>query len=143
MLETVKKLRWAPDIIHCQGWISHILPLYLMNVYKDDPIFAGSKIVLSLYDEAFGEKFDPDLEEKILFGNLCKEDAGIGNAPDGMQLAELAVRYSDGVILGSDNIPAEITGLCKEKGLPVLPFDAGQLEDGSYIEEYNRFYDNL
>ena len=60
-----------------------------------------------------------------------------------MQLAQLAVRYSDGVILGSDNIPAEITGLCKEKGLPVLPFDAGQLEDGSYIEEYNRFYDNL
>ncbi len=143
VLETVKKLRWAPDIIHCQGWISHILPLYLKKVYKDDPIFAGSKIVLSLYDEAFGEKFDPDLEEKILFGNLCKEDAGIGNAPDGMQLAQLAVRYSDGVILGSDNIPAEITGLCKEKGLPVLPFDAGQLEDGSYIEEYNRFYDNL
>ena len=56
VMETVKKLRWAPDIIHCQGWISHVLPLYLKKAYKDDPIFAHSKIVLSLYGDAPGHR---------------------------------------------------------------------------------------
>ena len=51
VLETVKKLRWAPDVIHCQGWISHILPLYLKKAYIDDPIFSNSKVVLSLYND--------------------------------------------------------------------------------------------
>ena len=48
VMETVKKLRWAPDVIHCQGWISQLVPAYLKKVYKGDPIFASSKIVLSL-----------------------------------------------------------------------------------------------
>ena len=51
VLETVKKLRWAPDIIHCQGWISHLVPLYLKKVYNGDPIFGGSKVVTSLYND--------------------------------------------------------------------------------------------
>lgn len=143
VLETVKKLRWAPDIIHCQGWISHILPLYLKKAYKDDPIFANSKVVLSLYNEILDEKFSSDIEEKILFNNIEASDVAVGNEVSGMQLAELAVRYSDGVIFGSDGIPQSLEGRCRELGIPVLPFDAGKIADGSYIDDYNSFYDNL
>jgi len=143
VLETVKKLRWAPDVIHCQGWISHVLPLYLKKAYKDDPIFANSKVVLSLYDEAMGETFSPDLGEKILFGNIEASDIALGSEVNGMQLAELAVRYSDGVILGSEGIPEALTAKCRESGLPVLPYNAEKVADGSYIEDYNSFYDNL
>ena len=57
VLETVKKLRWAPDIIHCSGWISHVLPLYLKKAYKEDPIFTNAKVVLSLFEDTPAETF--------------------------------------------------------------------------------------
>src|SRR5574344_2693034 len=70
VLETVKKLRWAPDIIHCQGWITQILPLYLKKMYKDDPIFANSKIVLSLYDD-MPEKLDEEIARLVKYGDTA------------------------------------------------------------------------
>ena len=142
VLETVKKLRWAPDIIHCQGWISHVLPLYLKKAYIDDPIFANSKVVLSLHDDTpalFGE----DLKEKIRYAGIEDGDLEILSEPTGINLAKLAANYSDAIILGSDNIPQELTDYCTGTGLPTLPFNAASQEDGSYIEEYNSFYDQL
>jgi hypothetical protein len=63
--------------------------------------------------------------------------------PDGINLAKLAASYSDGIIVGSDEVASEVTDFCKEAGLPVLPFSAEALKDGSYIDDYNNFYDNL
>ena len=142
VLETVKKLRWAPDVIHCQGWISQILPLYLKKAYIDDPIFSSSKVVLSLYDDTPAE-FPEDFKERILFGGVSEEDIRIMDEPTGINLAKLAASYSDGIIFGAEEIPQEISNFCKEKGLPCLPYDAKSMEDGSYIEVYNSFYDNL
>ena len=142
VLETVKKLRWAPDVIHCQGWISQILPLYLKKAYIDDPIFSNSKVVLSLYDDTPAE-FPEDFNERILFGGVSEEDIRIMDEPTGINLAKLAASYSDGIIFGAEEIPQEISNFCKEKGLPCLPYDAKSMEDGSYIEVYNSFYDNL
>ena len=143
VLETVKKLRWAPDIIHCQGWISHVLPLYLKNAYIDDPIFSNSKIVLSLYNDTPDVEFPENLKEKILFGGVTEKDVEVLGKPDGINLAKLAARWSDGVIVGSADVNEEILAYCKESGLPVLDFKAEALEDGSYIEDYNSFYDSL
>ena len=142
VLETVKKLRWAPDVIHCQGWISQILPLYLKKADIDDPIFSNSKVVLSLYDDTPAE-FPEDFKERILFGGVSEEDIRIMDEPTGINLAKLAASYSDGIIFGAEEIPQEISNFCKEKGLPCLPYDAKSMEDGSYIEVYNSFYDNL
>ena len=142
VLETVKKLRWAPDIIHCQGWISHILPIYLKKAYIDDPIFSNCKVVLSLYNDA-PDTFPDDLKDKILFGNVTKEDVEILSEPTGINLAKLAATWSDGIILGAEGISPEITGFCEKAGLPVLPYKAESIQDGSYIEDYNSFYDNL
>ena len=142
VLETVKKLRWAPDVIHCQGWISQILPLYLKKAYIDDPIFSNSKVVLSLYDDTPAE-FPEDFKERILFGGVSEEDIKIMDKPTGINLAKLAASYSDGIIFGAAEIPQETSDFCKEKGLPCLPYDAKSMEDGSYIEVYNSFYDNL
>ncbi len=143
VLETVKKLRWAPDIIHCQGWISHILPLYLKKAYIDDPIFANSKVVLSLYDDTPTESFPEDFKDSVIFGGVSEKDVEILTEPTGINLAKLAVRYSDGIISGSDGIPQELVDFCKEAGLPHLPYKAESIQDGSYIEDYNCFYDNL
>ena len=143
VLETVKKLRWAPDVIHCQGWISQILPIYLKKAYIDDPIFSNSKIVLSLYNDAPAAEFPAEFKSRIPFGGITEQDVEILSEPSGMNLAKLAASYSDGIILGAEDIPAEITGFCQEAGLPILPFNAEALKDGSYIDDYNSFYNNL
>lgn len=143
VLETVKKLRWAPDVIHCQGWISQVLPLYLKKAYKDDPIFSGCKVVLSLYDDTPAETFRSDFAETILFGGLKPEDVSLLERPTGTNLAKMASQYSDGIILGSDSVEPDLVDWCKELGLPVLPFNAGSIADGSYIDEYDSFYDQL
>lgn len=143
VLETVKKLRWAPDIIHCQGWISHILPLYLKKAYKDDPIFSGSKVVLSLYDDIPDETFQKDFGETLLFGGVTPEDAALPETVTGMDIAKIAARYSDGIIMGSGDIDPQLAEYCGTLGIPVLPFNEEALNDGSYIDEYNSFYDKL
>ena len=143
VLETVKKLRWAPDIIHCQGWISHILPLYLKKVYSEDPIFSSSKVILSLYNDISSESFSPDFRDKILFDDVTEDDVAVMEKPDGINLAKLAVRYSDGIILGSDKIDGQILEYCSESGLPMLPYDGDALETGAYIDVYNDFYDKF
>ena len=143
VLETVKKLRWAPDVIHCQGWISHILPIYLKKAYIDDPIFSNSKVVLSLYNDTPATDFPAEFKEKILFGGVTEKDVEVLAQPNGINLAKLAASWSDGIIVGSEGVDEEILKFCKESGLPMLDFNAEAFENGSYIEDYNSFYDNL
>ncbi len=143
VLETVKKLRWAPDIIHCQGWITHLVPAYLKKAYKDDPIFSSSKIVLSLYDDLPAVTFRPGFAAKAAFGGLAAEDMHFLAKPDGINLAKTAIQYADGVILGSDGLPATYARCCKSLKIPVLPYDAESMANGTYIDAYNAFYDTI
>ena len=123
-----------------------VLPLHIVlgeNEYEDDPIFSNSKIVLSLYNDTPAENFAADFKDKIALGNITAEDVDILSEPSGINLAKLAASYSDGIILGADEVPAEIVDFCKEAGLPVLPYNAESLKDGSYIDDYNSFYDSI
>lgn len=143
VLETVKKLRWAPDIIHCQGWISHLVPFYLKKAYKDDPIFASSKVVLSLYDDIPGEKFNENFAGKAVFGGISPDDIPLLAQADGINLAKTAVQYSDGIIMGSDKLDKGLKEFCHKSGLPVLEYDAKDYADNGYIDKYDEFYDLL
>ena len=143
VLETVKKLRWAPDVIHCQGWISHLVPAYLKKAYKDDPIFSSSKIVLSLYNDLPEVSFRPGFAAKAAFGGLSAGDMPFLDGADGINLAKTAIQYADGVILGSPDLPAVLSRYCKLLKLPVLPFDAEAIESGAYIDAYDAFYDKI
>lgn len=143
VLETVKKLRWVPDIIHCHGCISSIIPIYLKKAYIDDPIFSGSKVITSFYDDIPPVDFRAGFKEIIKYGNISDADLEVMEKEDGINLAKLAARYSDGIILGNENIPEELTAFCAAEGKPVLPFKRSSLEDGSYIDDYNSFYDSF
>ena len=143
VLETVKKLRWAPDIIHCQGWITQVLPLYLKKAYKDDPIFSGSKVVLSLFDDTPSGPFAPGFDKTILFGGIKPKDAPLPEKAGGMELARLAAKYSDGVIMAAKGIDPALGAYCRELSVPVLPYDEASYADGSYMDQYNAFYDSL
>lgn len=144
VLETVKKLRWKPDVVHCQGWVSHFLPVYLKKVYKNDPIFADAKIVLSLYGEDLDIRFSDDIISKYLFGSLKSEDLDLLKEPTGINLAKLAIKHSDGIILGTDSLLPELESyIGSRKGMPILqPMTIG-VEETEYIEEYNRFFDSF
>ena len=143
VLETVKKLRWAPDIIHCSGWISHVLPLYLKKAYKDDPIFSNSKVVLSLYDDNLAEPLSPGFANTILYGAIKPKDVTLSEQANGMELAKLAAQYADGIILGCADVDASLKKHCQDLGLPVLPYEEETFSDGSYMDRYNAFYDDL
>ena len=143
VLETVKKLRWAPDIIHCQGWMSYLLPLYLKKEFKDDPIFSNSKIVLSLSNDISSETFSRDFLKKVTYAGIKEEDAAALAEPTGINLAKLAATYSDAVIMASPDIDGDLDGYCRSLQIPVLPYNGASILDGSYIDEYNGFYDQL
>jgi starch synthase len=141
VLETVKKLRWKPDIIHCQGWISHILPLYLKKAYKDDPIFTDCKVVLSLYNEIADETFAEDMGSKVILPGVKNKDVEVLKTATGINLAKLAIQNADGIIYGSPELPAELDEYAAASKLPVLPYT--DLSDSEYIKEYNQFYDKI
>ncbi len=142
VLETVKKLRWKPDIIHCQGWISHFVPLYLKKVYHDDPIFTDSKIVLSLYNDCSDITFDANIKSKITGQGIKNRDIEVMEIPNGINLAKLAVQYADGVILSSNSTSEEVLGLINKMNLPVLS-DITISDDLAYVKEYRQFYDQI
>ena len=98
--------------------------------------------MLSVYDDT-PAIFPEDFKDRIAFGAVTGKDLEKLSEPTGINLAKLAADYSDGIILGSANIDEEIVRYCTESGLPVLPYKAGSMEDGSYIEDYNSFYDSL
>ncbi len=143
VLETVKKLRWAPDIVHCSGWISHVLPLYLKKAYKDDPIFTNAKVVLSLFEDTPAQSLSPGFAQTLQFGGAKAADITLPEPATGTDLAKLAVQYSDGIILGSPDVDKNLVEYSKKSGLPLLDYNEASFADGSYMDAYNAFYDNL
>ena len=143
VLETAKKLRWAPDIIHCQGWISHLVPAYLKKAYKDDPIFSDSKIVLSLYDDMPQTDFRPDFAARAAGAGLTEDDLPFLKKPDGINLAKTAIQYADGIILGGPDVNGEILRSARARKLPFLQYKEESIADGSYVDAYNAFYDSI
>lgn len=143
VLETVKKLRWKPDIVHCQGWISHVFPILLKKAYHEDPIFTDAKVVLSLYNDGLDMTFRDDMAQKIQYGNITAADTAVLSPANGINLAKLAVQYSDGIIEGTPATDPQIAAFAREKGIPVLPYVAAGAQDTAFIAAYNSFYDKI
>ena len=99
--------------------------------------------MLSLFDDVTDDSLGEGFQKTVLFGGLTAADVPLLEHPDGINLAKTAVQYSDGVILASPDVRPELVECCKEKGVPMLPFNAGSLADGTYVDEYNSFYDQL
>jgi starch synthase len=99
VLETVKKLGWAPDIVHCHDWMTSLIPMYLKTTYHNDPIFKKAQVIFTLYDNAFSFKFDEGLIEKIKIGGLKKEKiALLAPADDFRGLLQIGIKYADAVV---------------------------------------------
>ncbi len=139
VLETVKKLGWAPDVVHCHGWISALVPLYVKRAYKDNPLFSESKVVYSVYDDSFTEEFLEGFDKKIKLPGITAKDLKYYKNPNYVTLTKAAIDYADAIIMGSEKIHPEIEAHIQSLKKPILEY---QPED-SYIEAYNAFYDTL
>ncbi|MBO5771720.1 MAG: glycogen/starch synthase [Alistipes sp.] len=140
VLETVKKLRWKPDVVHCHGWFSAIAPIYLRKVFNDDPLFADVKIVMSLY-EGFEAPLGDALCAKIKSEGVEDENLSIINTPSYENLYRYVLTNIDGVIAGSANVPQAMLDEARACGKCVMEYHSSD-EEGFY-ENYTRFYDEL
>lgn len=137
VLETVKKLRWTPDIIHCQGWMSGVIPFFVKTAYKEEPSFANVKVVTSLFTndlkKDFGDNFKTCLEFRDITSDMLNS---YNDRFDFDELNKLAIDYSDGIIEASNNINTNLIDYTNTKNIPLLKYPG---ED--FADSYNQFYD--
>ncbi len=138
VIETVKKLNWAPDIIHVNGWLASLLPLYLKEYYKTEPLFTESKIVTSIYNQNFEGTLDKSMMKKVSFDGLDPEVIKPLDEPNYINLMKIAIDNSDAVIKGSKDLPDELNTYIDDSDIPSL--DYFSLEE--FAEPYTEFYKN-
>ena len=141
VLETVKKLRWTPDIIHCQGWMTALAPLYVKKAYEDDPFFKKSKIVYSVFDDGFKKPLRESFKQKMLIEGVEPAHLnGFKEAPACFEsLTKLAIDFSDGVIQASPEVNQTVLEYATKKNKELLTYHCPE----SYADAYVKFYDKL
>ncbi len=139
VLETVKKLRWVPDVIHCQGWMSALVPLYIKTAYREEPSFRDAKVVYALHEDELtqnmGENFGNCIAYKDVDQSVLKEFSPEFTFEE---LNKLATKYSDGLILASPNTNPAIAEYARSQNIPVLDYAGEQ-----YTDAYAEFYDKI
>jgi starch synthase len=139
VIETVKKLRWAPDVVHCLGWMTALVPVYLRNIYNDDPLFHNIKIIYSIYNNDFNNPFRSTFADKLRFDGIDGETLKLVKKADFVNVSKLAIKYSDGIIIGSENINEHLLKYLGTIDKPILSYQ----DESKYIDAYNDFYDKL
>lgn len=141
VLETVKKLRWTPTLIHCSGWMSALAPIYLKRVYADTPFFANAKVVLSLDNNEYKTPFGTNFADKITIEGIQPYHLrGIAGFPVGYEeLMRLAIDNSDAIICAGKGINQRVMNYAQTSGKPLLEFTENP-ED--YVAFYKRLLEN-
>lgn len=141
VLETVKKLRWCPDVIHCHGWMSAVVPLYIKKAYCNELSFSGSKVVFSIYDDGFKSSLAENFNEQLKFKEITSDDLKMMNNPVTYdELCKLAIAYSDGIIQNGENVNPELLDYARSLNIPVVERQPGF---DAYSDACNALYDKL
>lgn len=136
VLETIKQLNWAPDLIHCQGWMSSLIPLLIKTSYKADPLFSASKVIYTLFDNDFKESLDKDYQKKLKMDGITEKDSKELNLPTFENISKNAIVNSDAVIVGNPDINPDLIHFLNTTQVPVL---TNQPLDN--FDAVNDFYD--
>lgn len=139
VIETVKKLRWSPDIIHCHGWFTGLVPIYIKKSYQDEPLFSDSKVIFSAYNNSLNDTFNDDFAAKIQYNGIDDNDIRDMKDPSFTNLVGLAFQYSDGIIRGSEKFDSSVEEKIQKAPVPVLNYQGEE----EYIEAYSVFYDKI
>jgi starch synthase len=128
--------------VHCQGWFSALAPLYIKKCFAEDPCFRNSKVVFSLYDDAYHTPFDSHFAKSVLREGITAADlAEVADHPvTHADLCKLAVKFSDGLIVMDSTADASVVDYARELGLPIMQHPEGKEK---YVEDYNEFYEQV
>ena len=138
VLETVRKLRWQPNVVHCHGWFTGLVPMYVKKAFREDPLFSKAKVVFSVYNDSFEGPFDPEFKNKALTDGVTKKDISVLEKPDYVTLSKLAINFSDGFVIVNDQIHPEVNEYLMASNKPVIYHNPE-----SYIQDYDTFYESL
>ena len=140
VLETVKKLRWTPDIIICQGWMAAVVPFYIKTAYHEEPSFANAKVVTSLFSKQLKNDFGTNFKQCVAFREATPElMAGYDDNFNSIELCKLAIDYSDGIVEAGEQVCPTLMEYAKSKGLPIL----NHPDSDNYKQVYKEFYESF
>jgi len=141
VLETIKKLHWTPDVIHCQGWMASIIPYYVKTAYKDEPSFADAKIVTSLFGNGLKKDIEPSFRQCLDYKSATGDVIDNYNEKfDFTEFQKFAIDYSDGVVEAGPGVNPELVEYTKAKGKKFLSQTA---ETEINADAYSQFYDEV
>ena len=139
VIETVRKLNWPPDIIHCHGWMTSLVPLFIKRAFKDNPLFSDSKVVYSLYDDDFEGAFRNGYDKKLKMpGIIAKEIKWLKN-PVYANIQKSALDFADAIVMASPNVNRDVAKYARSLNKPILEYPGEE----NYVDAYNEFYDKI
>lgn len=140
IIETVSKLRWSPEIIHCNDWFTAFMPAYIKHKYSDDPLFSSTKVIMSVHNNSFDGLLDSNLINKLKLEGFSDELLKGIEVPSYNNVIKFALQFIDGIIVTDDTLDNEIIEYAKAKGVKVLNCP---LDTPDYINEYLNFYNEI
>lgn len=140
-IETVKKFGWSPDIIHCIGWMTSLIPLYLKTTYKDDPIFTNSKVVYTVSQNSFENKLSKNFADQIQISeSITQKHIDFFKDGDNTSLMIGGSEFADALIV-EEIINEKVSKYVKKtKGKPIFTLTS---VDDSALPLVNDFYQNI
>ncbi len=138
VLETVKKFGWAPDIVHCHGWMTSLVPLYLQTTYKNEPIFQNAKSIYSIYDKSVEQQLQDTFVSKASINDLSEEDLHSYANGQGITVHRGAIEYADAIVHSAEEISADLEKAVAESSKPML-----QVRGVEAMANYLEFYQSL
>lgn len=138
VLETIKKLKWTPDVIHCLGWMGSFIPLYLKTAYAEEPSYRDCKVIFTPSAQMLAASVPANMDGIIAFRNATiSAIRGLGEKKLVPMLNKLGVKYADGIgFLEKDD---ELTAFAEGLGKPCL--QPVSIDD--YGIYYPNFYDTI
>ena len=141
VIEALRKQRWSPDVIQCSGWLTALAPLYMRELFPDDPSFREAKIVYGLWDDDFDTPWSERLGELLQQDGISEKSVHdiLGAPVSHTALTRLALEHSDAVIQCSPHVKPEVLALVEQSGLPFLPYPGEE----NRVEAVSQFYQTL
>ena len=139
VLETVKKLGWAPDIVHCNDWMTSLIPMYLKTTYRNDPMFKDTKSVFTVYNNAFSYKFDTDLLNKAKAMDVSDEALAHLHSADFEGFVKLGCAYADAVLKADEKCSESLNQIFNDAPKRVELAE----ENENFSEAYYNLYTDL
>jgi len=140
-IDIVKKFGWAPDIVHCHGWMTSLVPMLMKTQYKNEPIFEHTKVVYSAYDsESFEGQLSTEFPKFVSENTSIEEDdVKVFGSSTETELNIGGIHYADAITIGSEDVDDELLEAFEKEEKPKLPFT----NETDILVEYAKFIKEL